>query len=187
MHAVPIARSELALTPLLETLPEGVRLDPMTAADLPVLERLHATAFGPGRFARSAYRIREGAPTLSPHCRVARRGEAIVGGVSMTQIRIGNSAGHWLLGPLAVVPGEVNRGIGQALVRSALASVAAAGNGRAIVLLVGDLAYYGRLGFSRIPADSIWLPGPADPARILATDPADGGPLPSGAVRSELG
>ena len=33
---------------------------PETAADAPAIERLHERTFGPGRFARTAFRIREG-------------------------------------------------------------------------------------------------------------------------------
>ena len=39
------------------------------------------------------------------------------------------------------------------------------------MVLVGDMAYYGRLGFHPVlPPGRIVLPGPADPARILALD-----------------
>ncbi|MEJ2376540.1 MAG: N-acetyltransferase, partial [Pseudolabrys sp.] len=41
--------TELALTIL-----------PETAEDAEAIERLHERTFGPGRYARSAYRIREG-------------------------------------------------------------------------------------------------------------------------------
>ena len=34
---------------------------PERPEDAPAIERLHARAFGPGRFARTAYRLREGA------------------------------------------------------------------------------------------------------------------------------
>jgi len=42
------------------------------------------------------------------------------------------------------------------------------------VLLVGDEAYYGRLGFRPIPRGQITLPGPVDPARLLAAELVDG-------------
>jgi predicted N-acetyltransferase YhbS len=41
-----------------------VLVRPVTPDDLPEISALHARVFGPGRFARSAYRIREGAPLL---------------------------------------------------------------------------------------------------------------------------
>ena len=48
-----------------------ITLSPTAVQDLATISTLHAAAFGPGRFARTAYRIREGARHLSPHCRVA--------------------------------------------------------------------------------------------------------------------
>ena len=47
----------------------SVRLVRRTARDI---RDLHARAFGPGRFARTAYRVREGTPEFSPFCRVCR-------------------------------------------------------------------------------------------------------------------
>jgi predicted N-acetyltransferase YhbS len=40
------------------------------------------------------------------------------------------------------------------------------GGHRAIVL-VGDLPYYARVGFSALPRKTVRFPGPVDPARIL--------------------
>ena len=39
--------------------------------------------------------------------------------------------------------------------------------GHGIVLLVGDLPYYGPLGFGQLPAYAIILPAPVDPDRVL--------------------
>ena len=39
-----------------------------------------------------------------------------------------------------------------------------------IVLLVGDMPYYGRFGFKPVPPGRIILPGPVDPARLLALE-----------------
>jgi predicted N-acetyltransferase YhbS len=38
------------------------------------------------------------------------------------------------------------------------------------VLLVGDMPYYGRFGFQPVPFGQITLPGPVDPARLLALE-----------------
>ena len=50
-----------------------------------------------------------------------------------------------LLGPLAVVPAWQKQGVGTALVRTGLHELAAAGI--SFVCVLGDPAYYGRLGF----------------------------------------
>jgi predicted N-acetyltransferase YhbS len=39
-----------------------------------------------------------------------------------------------------------------------------------LVLLVGDMPYYGRFGFQPVPPGRITLPGPVDPARLLAVE-----------------
>jgi predicted N-acetyltransferase YhbS len=137
-------------------------------ADLPAIAALQARAFSPGRFARTAYRVREGAPILSPYCRVALIGERLIAAVRMTPITIGGQSGALLLGPLAVEPELAGRGYARRLVTEALDAARAAGE--TLVVLVGDMAYYGRLGFAPIPPGQIRLPGPVDPTRMLAAE-----------------
>lgn len=156
----------------------------MTCADLDNVAAFHAGIFGPGRFARTAYRLREGDNAVSDHCRIACRNGVLVSTVTMTPIDIGADHGHWLLGPLAVRADEANRGLGQRLIEAALASVADRESKTATVILVGDLAYYKRVGFNRVPAAQIELPGPVDPARLLIwRGPHDDRPVPSGRVQ----
>jgi len=81
--------------------------------------------------------------------------------------------GALLLGPLAVDPEFANRGHGRGLVREAMD--AARANGLGLVLLVGDEPYYARLGFVRVPAGQIALPGPVNPQRLLAAELRPGG------------
>lgn len=140
--------------------------------DLAAVNALQSRAFSPGRFARTAYRVREGAPELSPFCRVAYRGERLIATLRMTPITIGDKAGALLLGPLAVDPEEAGRGYGRRLVAEALDAARSAGI--ALVLLVGDMAYYGRLGFAPVPPGRLRLPGPVDPARLLAAELTSG-------------
>ncbi|MFN3744731.1 MAG: GNAT family N-acetyltransferase [Hyphomicrobiaceae bacterium] len=137
-------------------------------ADLPAIAALQSRAFSPGRFARTAYRVREGAPILSPYCRVALIGDRLVAAVRVTPITIGGQPGALLLGPLAVEPELAGRGYARRLVTEALDAARAAGE--MLVVLVGDMAYYGRLGFAPIPPGQIRLPGPVDPARLLAAE-----------------
>lgn len=143
-----------------------IRLE--TAADEPALSRLSAEAFGPGRFARSAYRVREG---VSPVPRLSLTGwldGRLIGGVRFTAIRIGEAEGGALLGPLVVDPEVKGKGYGKALVGEGLAR--AKGEGFGFVLLVGDMPYYGRFGFAQVAPGTITLPGPVDPARLLAVE-----------------
>lgn len=137
---------------------------PQTDADLPAIERLTEHAFGPGRFARTAYRLREGRPADNALSFVARVGTILVGANRMTRIRIGDAAAL-LLGPLVVEPAFRQHRIGETLVMKSLDAARAAGH--RMVILVGDEPYYQRMGFRRTPDGRFALPGPVDPDRLL--------------------
>jgi predicted N-acetyltransferase YhbS len=143
-----------------------IRLE--TNGDSETLSRLSAEAFGPGRFARSAYRVREGVPPVAPLSLCAALNGKLFGGIRFTAIRIGAERNAALLGPLVVDPAEKGKGIGRALVQEGL--MRARAEGFALVLLVGDMPYYGRFGFQPVPFGQITLPGPVDPARLLAVE-----------------
>jgi predicted N-acetyltransferase YhbS len=148
-----------------------VAILPETPQDALAIERLHERTFGPGRYARTAFRIREGAGHLLELSFTARIGTLLVGSVRLTPIRIGESKAL-LLGPLTVEPPFRHRGIGMALIERALA--AARRNGHRLAVLVGDEPYYARAGFKRIPKGQARMPGPVDPARLLVAELADG-------------
>ena len=93
---------------------------PETADDAAAIERLHERTFGPGRYARTAYRIREGCAHLLDLSFTARIGTLLVGSVRLTPVRIGETPAL-LLGPLTVEPPFRERGIGKALIERALA------------------------------------------------------------------
>jgi predicted N-acetyltransferase YhbS len=151
-----------------EAPPSDVTVRPVAPDDLATIRELHARAFGPGRFTRTAYRIREGTGEFSPFCRVCLIDGHHVAVVRFTQIVVGGRGGALLLGPLAVDPAFANRGHGRALVAKALEDARSAGI--SLVVLVGDEPYYGKLGFRRIPFGKITLPGPVDPNRLLAAE-----------------
>ncbi len=128
------------------------------------IEEINAEAFGPGRYTRAAYRIREAGPHDPSLSFVAIRLGDVIASVRMTPVVAGVGRAH-LLGPLAVRPAFKNQGIGRHLV--ALALDAARDAGSPAVILVGDAPYYGPLGFQRLAWGQIELPGPVDPARLL--------------------
>jgi predicted N-acetyltransferase YhbS len=132
-------------------------------SDSDAIDRLHERAFGPGRFARTASRLREGAPHLYELSFTALVGTLLVGSVRLTPV---------MLGPLTVEPAFEARGIGAALMRRSLE--AAKQNGHSLVLLVGDEPYYSRFGFRRIPPGHLVLPGPVNPMRFLAHELSEG-------------
>jgi predicted N-acetyltransferase YhbS len=142
----------------------ALSLRPESAADSATIERLHERAFGPGRFARSAFRLREGKAPRFDLSFVASVSAMIVGSVRLTDIVIG-SAPALLLGPLTVDPSFEGRGIGSALVERSLSTAEEGGEG--IALLVGDEPFYRRFGFMRTPPGRVVMPGPVDPQRLL--------------------
>jgi predicted N-acetyltransferase YhbS len=148
--------SELALTIL-----------PETADDAFAVERLHERTFGPGRYARSAYRIREGRGHVLELSFTARIGTLLVGSLRLTPICIGETPAL-LLGPLTVEPPFREHGVGSALIERALKNAKAAGH--TLVVLVGDEPFYRKSGFKRIPKGQVKMPGPVDPARLLVAE-----------------
>jgi predicted N-acetyltransferase YhbS len=144
---------------------------PETADDAVAIERLHERTFGPGRFAKTAYRLREDHTHRSELSFTARVGTLLVGSVRLTAVCIGETPGL-LLGPLTVEPPFRVRGIGQALIERALDEAKA--QGHRLVLLVGDEPYYGKCGFKPIPKGRVQMPGPVDPVRLLICELAEG-------------
>jgi predicted N-acetyltransferase YhbS len=144
---------------------------PETTDDALAIERLHERTFGPGRYAKSAYRLRERMPHRPELSFTARIGTLLVGSVRLSPIRIGE-AQALLLGPLTVEPPFRERGIGHALIERAVAEAKA--KGHRLVVLVGDEPYYGKSGFKRIPKGRARMPGPVDPARLLVCELVDG-------------
>jgi predicted N-acetyltransferase YhbS len=144
----------------------------LSSADLSAVSQLHALVFGPGRFARTAYRIREGSLPVSRFCRGRFLNAGLIAALRLTPVTIGASGPHLLLGPLAVSGEFAGQGHGRALVAEALAEAKSAGIG--VVALVGDLSYYGHFGFARVTPGQIAFPGPVNPARILALELSTG-------------
>jgi predicted N-acetyltransferase YhbS len=155
----------------------GLTVGTVTDADLPAIFDLNARVFGPGRFARTAYRIREGAPpisrfclkaTLAPTLATPNERPKLIAAIRFTEITIGGQPGGLLLGPLAVESSYAGLGFGKQLIVEGLARARAAGLG--LCVLVGDAPYYSRFGFVVLAPGQIILPGPADPGRILGAE-----------------
>lgn len=138
---------------------------PETPAHDPEIDLINEEAFGPGRFARAAYKIREGGPHERTLSFIAEDGGKVIASVRMTRIAAGRGEAL-MLGPLAVRPTHKNLGIGRKLVAMALDAATKAGF--PAVILVGDEPYYGPLGFKRIPRGQISMPRPVDLDRVLA-------------------
>ena len=142
-----------------------------TQSDAPAIERLHERTFGPGRYARTAYRLREQVAHSLDLSFTARIGTLLVGSVRLSPVRIVETKAL-LLGPLTVEPPFRDHGVGQALIERALQEARA--QGHKLVILVGDESYYGKCGFKRVPPGRVVMPGPVDPERLLVAELING-------------
>lgn len=140
--------------------------------DTATADAVVAAAFGPGRYAKSAYRLREGVMPVAALSYVAEDSGAIIGTVRYWPVVIGGQPAL-MLGPIAIVADRQGQGIALALMQTTLAEAKKLGH-RAVIL-VGDEPYYGRAGFARIqPASRITMPGPVDASRLLGLSLVDG-------------
>ena len=144
---------------------------PERPEDGPLIAALTAASFGPGRFAKSAWRLREGVAPEAGLGFVAVEDGILRGSVRFWPVMVGTDRAL-LLGPLAVQSDQRGRGIGIDLMKRGLEAAKAAG--WAAVILVGDAPYYGRVGFAPLTPGRLAFPGPVDPARLLGIALADG-------------
>jgi predicted N-acetyltransferase YhbS len=157
-----------SVSPAIEAAPPQLGLPTVrfaTPEDDQFVEELQALAFGPGRFARTAFRVRERFPIDKSLAMIAEVHGERVGSVWMTPISVGGIDGY-LLGPLATHPNFRKRGAGKLLAR-AVTKVALERSEGSFVLLVGDQDYYGPLGWQPTTPGAIKFPGPVDPSRVL--------------------
>jgi predicted N-acetyltransferase YhbS len=161
----------------------ALTISPEAKEDADAIERLHERTFGPGRYAKTAYRLREQAAHNPDLSFTARIGTLLIGSVWLSPIRVGETKAL-LLGPLTVEPAFRERGVGQALIERALNE--ARKRGHRLVILVGDEPYYGKTGFKPVPPGRAVMPGPVDPARLLVAELAEGAfDGVSGQIRAE--
>lgn len=137
--------------------PAPLRIETESPGDAAAVEALVLAAFGPGRFAKTAERLREKACVVAGF--VAREDGRVVGSVRLWSITVGGVPALFL-GPIAVAADCRKAGLGADLVQACVDHAGAVG-----ILLVGDLAYFGRFAFR--PAPEVRLPGPVDRGRVL--------------------
>lgn len=134
------------------------------------VERLLDISFGPDRFAKTAYRLRDGVPPVAGLSLVSldpATGE-LDGTLRFWPVLIGGLTPTLLLGPIAVSPGRRSEGLGATLIRHGLNR--AASHGWRSVVLVGDAPYYARFGFTRALTLGMSMPGPVDYDRFLGLE-----------------
>lgn len=132
------------------------------------VEALVDVNFGPDRFAKTAYRLRDHLDPVKGLSFVALDGDQLVGTIRFWAVTIGDKTPALLLGPLAIRPDLHGKGIGRALMATSLDK--AREMGWKAVILVGDEPYYRRFGFRRDLAVNLSLPGPVDLNRFLGLE-----------------
>lgn len=148
------------------------------------VQALYHLVFGPGRFAKTAERLRERNQRVEEACFVARDAEGLVGAVQFWPVMAGKAVGAVLLGPLAINPRRRGDGIAFKLMEAGIDVCAA--RGEQAVILVGDEPYYARAGFSRARAGRFTMPGPVDANRILVRELTPDGAALEGALSVPL-
>ncbi|WP_040309491.1 GNAT family N-acetyltransferase [Asticcacaulis biprosthecium] len=135
--------------------------------------------FGPGRYTKTAERLREGSEPVHDLSFAATTGpkghERLMGSVRMWPIFIYDEDANVreplvFLGPIVVEPTHRGLGIGKSLVRASVD--AAFQKGLRAVLLVGSQSYFKPFGFNL--AEGIDMPGPVDAKRVLIRYRDDG-------------
>jgi len=138
------------------------------ASDVAARETLLDQAFGAGRRRKASERLREGRLPAQGLTLIAAEGKRVIGTARLWHVRCESGQPALLLGPVAVDAGWRSRGVGAALVRRALRDARKLGH-RAVIL-VGDLPYYGRFGFSAATTADLFMPGPFERHRLLAVE-----------------
>ena len=133
--------------------------------DLKNIEKLLDEAFGPGRYARTAYRYREKHNLISEYSYIYQDNKQLLASISFSQIFINNINKGLLLGPLAVKPGHDGKGYGVALVETTIKLIKKSKK-YSFIVLVGDIDYYRRFNFKQI-SQPLNLVGPVIPDRVL--------------------
>jgi predicted N-acetyltransferase YhbS len=141
------------------------------ASDVAAREALLDACFGANRHTRTCQRLRDGrAPAEGLALSVVHRGQ-LIGTVRLWHVSAGGRPAL-MLGPIAVDPSWRKLGVGAALMKHALAVAKAGGHGA--VILLGDVAYYERFGFSADKTGDLSLPGPFERERLLGRELRDG-------------
>jgi predicted N-acetyltransferase YhbS len=157
--------------------PQTLAIAPEQPRDRAEADALVMAAFGPGRYAKTAERVRERAHMAAGFvAREAGDGTEdgrLVGSVRLWSVEI-EGAPALFLGPITVAADDRRAGLGGDLVKACVDY--ARDCDIAGILLVGDHAYFQRFGFE--PAPQVRLSGPADPRRVLWLSIS--GPAPTG-------
>ena len=148
----------------------NLRLLPEDNGDHIEVEQLLDLVFTPKRKLLSSYQLRGPANKVNNLSYVIKDPfNSVVGSIRFWKIRIdGHSSRGLLLGPLAIHPIYQSEGLGEKLVLNSIEKAVA--HNWNWVVLVGDIDYYSKFGFSKKPTRGNSLGGGLDDARLLGLD-----------------
>lgn len=161
-----------------------IRLEPLATQGADAIDAVLDAAFGPDRRGRTAYAIRLGMAWLTglSYAAIDDATGAVAGLLQSWPVALhapqGTQTPLVMVGPVAVLPDRQGEGIGRVLMDRLVADVDRRGGDP--LMMIGDADYYGRFwGFSAEATGKWQVPGPVDPARLLARlAGAKGKPIP---------
>ncbi|MDA9677742.1 N-acetyltransferase [Pelagibacteraceae bacterium] len=122
-------------------------------------------SFGPGRFARSVYRLREKNDRDTEFSYIYELNNQILSSISYYKTFLNNDINGLLLGPLAVDPEHRGKGYGVELVKYTLALIKKT-MAYDFILVIGDYHYYEKFGFKKIN-NTFSFYGPVNSEKVL--------------------
>lgn len=138
------------------------------STDIAARESILDSAYGDCRFTKPSAHLRDGRMPAGGLALVAVERGRVVGTVRLWNVSAQAGRPALMLGPLAVACDAQGRGIGTKLIARALREARRLGH--KAVLLVGDVSYYGRFGFSAGQTGKLRMPGPYDMQRLLGLE-----------------
>jgi predicted N-acetyltransferase YhbS len=132
------------------------------------VDALYDDVFGPGRYAKTAERLREGNRAIEDASFVAVDAAGLCGVVRLWPVAVGSGGRAAFLGPLAVAQRRRGNGVAFKLMERSIGICRELGY--PAVILVGDEGYYARWNFRRAGEGRFTLPGPVDQSRVLIRD-----------------
>ena len=122
-------------------------------------------SFGPGRFARSVYRLREKNDRDTEFSYIYELNNQILSSISYYKTFLNNDINGLLLGPLAVDPEHRGKGYGVELVKYTIALIKKT-MAYDFILVIGDYHYYEKFGFKKID-NTFSFYGPVNSEKVL--------------------
>ncbi len=128
------------------------------------IDSLYLSSFGPGRYAKSAFRYREKYDHILDISQVLIHQNTLIGTIRFWNICV-NNENSLLLGPIAMHRDFRGQGYGVELLKNSIMNCK--NHGHNLIILVGDLSYYSKVGFKRIVPKKISFEGPVNFERVL--------------------